>query len=363
MAASISDFLLDLVDEEADIFPGYRGLRDISTLEVPPVMLPSPPITIIITNIIIIIIIATIIFTLEVPPPIHTHPTHRYYYYHYHYLHTGYSHPPPPTIIIAITPSTFSLPALPSFTYLSPLVSVSHTLLTDQSIAEGLAKVQSPPFRARPGSGAGGGGGGAGGGAGGGRLPGSGGGVVRSEYDERGVGRDEERGGGGGRARSSSDDRGPGLGPGLSASEPGLGLRPGLVPGLSASGPGLGLSAPGQGLVPGPRLGLAGTMWGSPSYSYSGAPRSSSGSGGGYGSSSGSSSSGGGTGSSNSSSGSSGNDDGFLSSLIHRLHEVWSGPGTRASSSSSEGFGRPGFSVVGVGEWTSRQLQQRFRTW
>ena len=32
--ASISDFLLDLVDEEADIFPGYRGLRDISTLEV-----------------------------------------------------------------------------------------------------------------------------------------------------------------------------------------------------------------------------------------------------------------------------------------------------------------------------------------
>ena len=32
--ASISDFLLDLVDEEGDIFPGYRGLRDISTLEV-----------------------------------------------------------------------------------------------------------------------------------------------------------------------------------------------------------------------------------------------------------------------------------------------------------------------------------------
>ena len=164
--------------------------------------------------------------------------------------------------------------------------------------------------------------------------------MIRSEYDERGVGRDDERGGGGGggRERSSSSDSRV------------VGLRPPLL-------------SPGQGS--GLQLGLAGALWGSPTYSYSGAPRSGgvSGGGGGYGSSSSSGTTprgGGGSNGHNSSSSSSDGDGSFFSSLFSRIQETWFGPGTRASS--SEGIGR-GFSVVGVGEWTTRQVQQRFRTW
>ena len=249
-------------------------------------------------------------------------------------------------IMIVIVIIIIIKPFIHSYIYFLTYFSLTHTPLHVQGIAEGLAKVQSPPFRARPGSSSGGGVGGGGSGGGGNWIPRSGG-VIRSEYDERGVGRDDERGGGGGggggRERSSSSDSRV------------VGLRPPLL-------------SPGQGS--GLQLGLAGALWGSPTYSYSGAPRSGGVSGGGYGSSSssGTTSRGGGTGINtgggsnghNSSSSSSDGDGSFFSTLFSRIQETWFGPGTRASS--SEGIGR-GFSVVGVGEWTTRQVQQRFRTW